>query len=119
MRFAPEKTRVTPVLTALPPADSLSRADGPHEGNPAVREAVLNQQQPQHMAWAFVRGDGNGRGFGFTGGHFHDNWQNDNFRKTVLNAIVWTAHADVPTAGVNSTTPTQEEMEANQDEPKK
>jgi hypothetical protein len=29
MRFSPEMTRVTPILTALPPAETLSRADGP------------------------------------------------------------------------------------------
>ncbi len=48
------------------------------------------------MAWAAERADGNGRGFGFTGAHFHRNWQNDDFRKLVLNAIAWTAHAEVP-----------------------
>lgn len=115
MRFVPEMTRVTPLLTALPPAESLSRPDGPHAGNPDVRKAVLKDKQPQHMAWAFVRGDGQGRGFGFTGGHFHYNWQNDNFRKLVLNAIVWTAHADVPENGVLSKTPDKAEIESNQD----
>ena len=38
------------------------------------------------MMWAVERPDG-GRGFGFTGGHFHDNWGNDDFRKVVLNAL--------------------------------
>ena len=32
------------------------------------------------MMWAVERADG-GRGFGFTGGHFHDNWGNDDYRK--------------------------------------
>ena len=44
------------------------------------------------MAWARERPDG-GRGFGISGGHVHWNWGNDNFRKLVLNAIVWAAHA--------------------------
>lgn len=39
------------------------------------------------MMWAVERKDG-GRGFGFTGGHFHDNWGNEPFRKVVLNALV-------------------------------
>ncbi|MGD9854149.1 MAG: PVC-type heme-binding CxxCH protein, partial [Planctomycetaceae bacterium] len=43
---------------------------------------------------------------------------NDDFRKVVLNAIVWTAGGDVPEAGVPSATPTVEEIEANQDYPK-
>ncbi|MCH2378941.1 MAG: NPCBM/NEW2 domain-containing protein, partial [Pedosphaera sp.] len=56
---------------------------------------------PQHVAWAFERTNG-GRGFGFTGGHNHLNWANDDFRKTVLNAIVWVARAEVPKGGVQS-----------------
>ena len=56
-----------------------------------------------------------GRGFGFTGGHFHRNWQDDNLRKIVLNAIAWTAKVEVPTDGVPSKTPSDEEIEANQD----
>ena len=119
MRFSPEMSRVTPILTAMPGADTLKRKDGAHSGNPAVRKAVLEDKQPQHLAWAFVRGDGVGRGFGFTGGHFHSNWQNDDFRKLVLNAIVWSAKVDVPGNGVASQTPSDEAMENNQDTPKR
>ena len=117
MRFRPEMEGVTPILTDLPPRESLNREDGAHSGNPYVREAVMQRKEPQHVAWACERDNG-GRGFGFTGGHFHRNWQDDNFRKLVLNAIVWTAKADVPQEGVASTTPSDEEMEANQDFPK-
>ena len=117
MRFVPEMTRVTPVLSAVAPESTLKRKDGPHSGNPYVRKAV-KEKKPQHLAWAFERGDSKGRGFGFTGGHFHRNWQNDNFRKLVLNAIAWTAHVDVPDTGIESKTPTDEEMDANQDYPK-
>ena len=56
--------------------------------------------------------------FGFTGGHFHDNWADDDFRTLVLNAIVWVARGEVPPSGVSSPTPTREELEANQDYPK-
>lgn len=118
MRFSPQMMRVTPLLTALPPADTLSRKDGPHSGNPAVREAVLERNEPQHLAWVFERGDGVGRGFGFTGGHFHRNWQSDPFRKVVLNAIAWTAHVEIPETGIPSPTPSEAEMDANQDYPK-
>ena len=64
---------VTPILTALPPKETLSRGDGPHSGNPDVRSAVLERKEPQHVAWAAER-EGGGRGFGFTGGHDHWNW---------------------------------------------
>ncbi|GMW03341.1 MAG: hypothetical protein AMXMBFR84_44750 [Candidatus Hydrogenedentota bacterium] len=113
MRFPEDMTNVTPILTAMPPKESLSRPDGPHSGNPAVREAIA-AGEAQHVAWAFERPNG-GRGFGFTGGHHHENWQDDNFRKTVLNAIAWAAKIEVPEDGVVSTTPTDAEMKANLD----
>jgi len=113
MRFPEGMKGVTPILTALPPKSTLDREDGPHSGNPAVRAAVA-AGEVQHVAWATERPDG-GRGFGFTGGHYHKNWQNDSFRKLVLNAIAWTAKIDIPTGGVNSTTPSDAEMKANLD----
>lgn len=113
MRFPEDMNGVTPILTALPPDSTLSRPDGPHSGNPAVREAIA-KGEVQHTAWAFQRPNG-GRGFGFTGGHFHRNWRDDNFRKLVLNAILWTAKVEVPEGGVPSPTPTDEEMKANLD----
>jgi type 1 glutamine amidotransferase len=116
MRFRPGMDGIAPILTAVAPASTLDRKDGPHSGNPAVREAV-KKGEPQHMAWACERADG-GRGFGFTGGHFHWNWGDNDFRKVVLNAIVWSAKLEVPSDGVQSKTPTVEDLMANLD-PKK
>lgn len=113
MRFREEMKGVTPILSALPPKETLSRGDGPHSGNPAVRQAVA-KGEVQHMAWAAEREDG-GRGFGFTGGHDHWNWGDPNFRKVMLNAIVWTAKAEVPTNGVESPKVTLPDLEVNQD----
>lgn len=100
MRFQPEG--VTPILSALPPKDTLKRNDGPHSGNPHVRKAVLERKEKQHVAWAYERPNNKGRGFGITGAHYHSSWDNDNFRTLVLNAIVWTAGLDVPKDGVKS-----------------
>jgi hypothetical protein len=100
MRFRQDRTGLTPLLNAVAPASTMNRGDGPHEGNPAVRESVKNHE-PQCMAWAYQRPNG-GRGFGFTGSHYHRNWGNDNFRKLVLNAILWTAKIEVPPDGVQS-----------------
>lgn len=100
MRFREGMKGVTPILVAVAPESTMRRNDGPHEGNPAVREAV-EAGKPQCVAWAYLRPDG-ARGFGFTGGHFHKNWGNDEFRKLVLNAILWTAKVEVPAAGVTS-----------------
>jgi len=116
MRFRPDMKGVTPILTDMPGEDTLRRPDGPHSGNPAVREAVLKRKEPQHVAWASERENGQ-RGFGFTGGHFHWNWGDNNFRKLVLNAIAWSAHAEVPKNGVGSESLTVADLEENQDEP--
>ena len=66
---------------------------------PAVRAAKGAREV---LAWAYERPTG-GRGFGYTGAHFHKNWGNDDFRRLMLNALVWTAGLDVPSAGVAST----------------
>lgn len=75
--------------------------------------SILNVRLPgetdlQSVAWAVERKDG-GRGFGFTGGHFLDNWQIEQYRTMVLNAIVWTAGAEVPKNGVASEMPAEKE----------
>lgn len=116
MRFREKMEGVTPILTDLPPKESLSRGDGPHSGNPHVRKAVLENKEPQHMAWATQRADG-GRGFGCSGGHVHWNWGNNQFRKLILNAIVWTAGVDVPAEGVPTGKVTVEDLLQNHDEP--
>ncbi len=112
MRFRDGMKGVKPILTDLPPDSTMSRPDGPHSGNPHVRKAIANKE-PQHVAWAAEREDG-GRAFGFTGGHFHRGWGNDDQRKLLLNAILWTAKLDVPAGGVPSKV-TAEELTANQD----
>ncbi len=112
IRFPENMKGVTPILSAVPPQSTMSRPDGTHSGNPTVREAV-KRGDPQTVAWACERPDG-GRGFGFTGAHFHKNWGDDNFRKIVLNAILWTAKMDVPAEGVQSRI-TPEDLQKNLD----
>lgn len=120
MRFPPEMEGVTPILSALPPLESLAKRKRDNPGrvsNPTVL-AEVKAGKNQVVAWAYERPNG-GRGFGFTGGHFHQNWQHDEFRKIVLNAIAWTAHLEIPKGGVPSRTPTDADLELNQDYPKK
>lgn len=112
MRFRKGMEGVTPILSDVAPDSTMSRQDGHHSGNPTVRESVKNKEK-QHVAWACERSDG-GRGFGFTGGHFHQGWANSDQRKLVLNAILWTAKAEVPSEGVASTV-TEADMLANLD----
>jgi hypothetical protein len=100
MRFAPGKKGVTPILVAVPDASTVSRPDGHHSGNSTVRAAVA-RGDGQIVSWAYERPDG-GRGFGFTGAHFHANWGHEDFRRLVLNAILWLAKVEVPAGGVQS-----------------
>ncbi len=111
MRFRDNMDGITPILTAIPPKDTLSRPDGPHSGNPYVRSKA---GEPQHVAWAMQRDDG-GRGFGFTGGHFHWNWGNKNFQKIVANAIIWSAGGAVPESGVAPLKLGLDELKEHQD----
>ena len=138
MRFRENMAGVTPILTDLPPLSTLvvvdkdgnivmeekdgkkvpklSRPENAHNNNPSVRKSIIEDKQPQHMAWATERPDG-GRGFGCSGGHVHWNWGNDQFRKLILNAIVWTAGLDIPAAGVNAGKVTVDDLLQNHDEP--
>lgn len=116
MRFRPGMKDIVPILTAVPPASTMSRPDSHHDGNPAARAAVANGE-PQHLMWVVERSDG-GRGMGFTGGHYHLNWKNDDQRKLVLNALLWLAKVDVPADGVASTV-TDADLQANLDKKNK
>jgi hypothetical protein len=100
MRFRAGMKGVTPILSDVPPDSTMSRNDGPHAGNPAVRGMVANKM-PQHVMWVTENANGS-RGFGFTGGHHHASWQKEDQRKLVLNAILWLAKVEVPKGGVIS-----------------
>jgi len=96
IRFRPDDPRLTTILTA---------------------EVLVGHDKKvykdQTVAWAIERKDG-GRAFGFTGGHFHENWGQEDFRRLVLNAILWSAKVDVPAEGAK-TTVTAEELKQNLD----
>jgi hypothetical protein len=87
IRFKPELQGVTPILKATPP----DRVRG-------TAEAKKHPGREEIVAWAFNRANG-GRSFGFTGGHFHKNWGDENFRRLVTNAILWTAGLEIPKDG--------------------
>lgn len=137
MRFREGMEGVTPILTDLPPLTTLvhvdaegkpvmveengkqtyklSRPENAHNNNPHARKAVIEDKQPQHMAWATENPNGQ-RGFGCSGGHVHWNWGNDQFRKLFLNAVVWTAGLDVPANGVSAGSVTVDDLLQHHDE---
>jgi hypothetical protein len=87
IRFVPALKNVTPILVATPP-----------DSTRGTQDAKKYPGRPEVVAWAFERPDG-GRGFGFTGGHTHKNWGDENFRRLVVNAILWSARVEVPPGG--------------------
>lgn len=69
---------------------------------PLVTVPVLSDKLPEQIVgWAYQRKNG-GRSVGMTFGHYYENWKLDDYRKLILNAIVWTSGADVPAGGVQS-----------------
>ncbi len=112
LRFVDGMKGVTPLLVAQPDASTTTRPDGDHSGNATMRAQVA-RGDAQIVSWAYERAGG-GRGFGFTGAHFHANWGNDDFRKLVLNAVLWLAKIEVPADGVKSSL-TPAELAANLD----
>ncbi|MEM7236134.1 MAG: family 16 glycoside hydrolase, partial [Planctomycetota bacterium] len=111
MRFRKDMKGVTPILSGVPPDSTRERGFGPHSGNAYVKS---RKGEEEIVAWAAEREGNDGRGFGFTGGHFHRNWGNEGFRKLVLNAIAWVSHAEVPKTGIVSTA-SDEDLQSNLD----
>lgn len=103
--------KFTPILVAKP-SDTVRGGPYVYPKGPYPHIQAASGRQ-EAMMWAVERPDG-GRGFGFTGGHFHDNWGNNDFRKTVLNALLWVSKVEVPEAGFESAV-TPAELDANLD----
>lgn len=114
MRFK-EGGKITPILAAVAPEETMRRKDGAHSGNPAVRKSVAAGEK-QTVAWAYDREDG-GRSFGFTGGHNHWNWGHVDMRRLVTNAIRWTAGEEIESDGSSLAKKTYDvdELQKNQD----
>jgi len=115
MHFRDGKAGVKDILVATP-SDAVR--DGPYVSPKGPYEHIQAAKgRPETMMWAVERPDG-GRGFGFTGGHFHRNWQNDDQRRLILNALVWLVKLDVPAGGINSAPVSDVEAMQNLDEKK-
>jgi hypothetical protein len=111
IRFRREMKGVTPILVAKCPDDVR---DGPYVYPKGPYPHIVEASgRDEVMMWISERPDG-GRGFGFTGGHRHVNWGDENFRKVMLNALLWIAKAEVPANGVTCQV-TPDELKQNLD----
>ena len=52
------------------------------------------------VAWCWERPD-QGRSFGFTGLHFHNNWKHESYRRLIAQATLWTLKRDIPATGLD------------------
>ncbi|MEZ4826366.1 MAG: ThuA domain-containing protein [Bacteroidia bacterium] len=70
---------------------------------PIASVPALKSELPHSdvVAWAVERENGS-RGFSTTMGHYFSNWEDPNFRKLMLNGIVWAAGLDVPEGGMDA-----------------
>ena len=92
---------IAPLLTATPPAKAREHIPHPRRtfflfGGTVPEEVSANAGREEVIAWAFERKDG-GRSVGYTGGHFHDNWKIPQIKQFIVNAMAWTAGAELTT----------------------
>jgi type 1 glutamine amidotransferase len=81
LRFVPDMKGVTPLLRTTNPK-ATGKAPDP--------EPVVS--------WAYER-PGGGRAFAFTGGHLHESWGKDGYRRFLVNGVLWSAGLKIPKDG--------------------
>lgn len=60
--------------------------------------------ETETVAWVYNRPDG-GRSAGFSGGHFHENWNRPEYRRLMTQSILWTLDLPIPEAGLDVSVP--------------
>ena len=86
--------KVTPILTAKTHIQTRNN------------QPVFEEPPADHViAWATERPNG-GRSFAFTSAHYLLTFDQPEIRTMLLNAILWTAKREVPTAGASTNAPT-------------
>lgn len=60
--------------------------------------------EPHTVSWVWDRADG-GRSFGFSGLHFHENWERPEYRRLIGQATLWVLKEPVPNNGLQVDVP--------------
>lgn len=99
MRWA-EGTQPATWLLSDSPTDSVRNGPYVWPAGPYAHVVAATGRR-EAMMWTIDRADG-GRGLGFTGGHTHANWGDENQRKIFLNALLWLVKMEIPSNGFES-----------------
>lgn len=96
-RVAPQH----PVLTGVPDIKAYDEfyyaLDRRPDIQPLFTAHIDGKDEP--IAWVWQRPDG-GRSFGFVCLHFHSNWQLPEYRRFVVQGVLWSLHQPIPAGGV-------------------
>jgi len=65
------------------------------------RVPVRNRPDLRMVSWAYERPD-TGRSFGYTGLHYHKNWDREECRRLVVQGIAWTMKLEIPKDGIDA-----------------
>jgi type 1 glutamine amidotransferase len=92
-----------PVLHGVGPVqvheEFYYRLKRPKEGPPVTPLVQVEiDGRPHTVGWAWQR-PGGGRSFGFSGGHFHENWKHPEYRRLAVQGVLWTLHRPIPERG--------------------
>ena len=101
---ASPSAKTHPVLNGIGPFEvkdefyyKLKFVAGPSSVTPLLKVPINGT--PETVSWAWQR-PGGGRSFGFSGLHFHTNWQKPEYRRLVVQGILWTLKKPIPPQGV-------------------
>jgi type 1 glutamine amidotransferase len=64
-----------------------------------IAQATIDDEA-HTVCWAWQRPDG-GRSFGFSGLHFHENWQLPEYRRLIVQGVLWSMRQPIPDQGVS------------------
>ena len=91
-----------PILSGLPDFKAYDEFYYALDKTPNIQPLLTAKidGQDETVAWCWDRADG-GRAFGFVALHFHSNWQLPEYRRFVVQGVLWSLKLPVPANGVN------------------
>lgn len=93
-----------PILRGVSPVElreefyfKLKWAQPADQITPLIRVPIEGQDHT--VCWAWERPD-DGRSFGFSGLHFHENWKLESYQRMLAQSVYWVLKREIPESGV-------------------